>query len=166
MSFVNQPKYGITILRIITGIIFLAHGLQKLLGFGLAGTTGFLDSLGVPAAGIMAPLLIAVEVGGGLALILGLFSRYAVLALAIDMLVALLTVHLPNGFFVGDGGYEFVLLLLIANLALLFLGSGALALDNLLSCSPLNSLVLLALQHEGDSALQVAAGHDAGQVGT
>lgn len=135
MEFLHRPSYGITIIRIITGIIFLAHGLQKLLGFGFAGTAGFLGSLGLPAAGLLAVLLIAAEVLGGIALILGIGTRYAGIVLAVDMLVALLTVHLPNGFFASDGGYEFVLLLLAVNAGLVLMGSGALALDNLIGSS-------------------------------
>ncbi|NTW04264.1 MAG: DoxX family protein [Oscillochloris sp.] len=127
-----NPGYGVTLLRIVTGIIFLAHGLQKLFMFGIPGTTGFLSSLGIPAAGLAAPLLIAVEVVGGLALILGLFTRYAGIILALNMLVALLTAHLSKGFFAADGGFEFVLMLGAASLALSFLGSGALALDTIL----------------------------------
>ncbi|MEN9935622.1 MAG: hypothetical protein RLZZ387_2201 [Chloroflexota bacterium] len=128
----TNASYGVTILRVVTGAVFLAHGLQKLLMFGLPGTAGFLGSVGIPAAELMAPLLIALEVGGGLALILGLFTRYVGVALALNMLVALLTVHISKGFFVADGGYELVLLLGAASLALTFLGSGALALDTLL----------------------------------
>lgn len=128
-----QQQYGITVLRVVVGLVFLAHGLQKLLLFGIGGTAGFLGSIGVPAAGLMAVVLIAIEVLGGLALILGLYTRYAAIPLAVISLVALLTVHLANGFFMGEqSGYEFVLTLLAANVALFFLGSGALALDSLL----------------------------------
>ena len=75
--------------------------------------------------------MIAVEVVGGLALILGLGTRWVAIPLAIDVLVALFTVHLPAGFFVSDGGYEFVLLLLAANVTFMLSGSGAAALENL-----------------------------------
>jgi putative oxidoreductase len=128
----DRASYGVTILRIVIGVTFLAHGLQKLLMFGLPGTTGFLTSLGIPAAGIAAPLLIALEVGGGLALILGLLTRYVSIALALNMLVALLTVHIGNGFFVSENGFELVLVLGAASVALALLGSGAFALDSLL----------------------------------
>ena len=128
----TNASYGVTLLRVVTGVTFLAHGLQKLLMFGLDGTAGFLASVGIPAAGLLAPLLIALEVVGGLALILGLFTRYAGAALALNMLVALLTVHISNGFFVDAGGFELVLLLGAASLALALLGPGAYALDALL----------------------------------
>src|SRR3712207_2186784 len=97
----STQAWGLTVLRIVTGIIFVMHGWQKIAMFGLAGFTGFLTELGVPAPGIAAVIVIAVEVVGGLALILGLGTRWVAIPLALDMLVALLTVHLAAGFFVG-----------------------------------------------------------------
>lgn len=126
----TQP-WGLTVLRVVTGLIFLIHGWQKITMFGLAGFTGFLTQLGVPAASLAAVVVIAVELLGGLALILGLGTRYVALPLAINILVALLTVHLPAGFFASEGGYEFVLLLLVACVALALSGGGALALDTI-----------------------------------
>jgi putative oxidoreductase len=126
----TQP-WGLTVLRIVTGIIFLMHGWQKITVFGLEGFTGFLSQLGIPGASVAAVIVIAIELLGGLALILGLGTRYVAIPLAIDMLVALFTVHLSAGFFVGDGGYEFVLILLAASVALSLAGGGALALDNI-----------------------------------
>jgi putative oxidoreductase len=125
-------EWGLTVLRIVTGIVFFAHGLQKLTEFGVGGFAGFLTSLGIPLPGVFAVIVIAVELLGGLALILGLGTRWVALPLAIDMLVALFTVHLPNGFFAQNNGYELVLILLAASVALALTGSGALALDNLL----------------------------------
>ena len=122
----TQP-WGLTVLRVVTGVIFLMHAWQKLAIFGIQGFTGFLTQAGVPAPGIAAVVVTSVELIGGLALVLGLGTRWAALLLAFDMLVALLTVHLPGGFFVPDG-IEFVLLLLAANIAL-GLAGGALALD-------------------------------------
>jgi putative oxidoreductase len=124
------PAYGITLLRVVVGLVFVVHGFQKL-GFGLAGTAGFLGQLGIPAPSVAAALLIATELLGGLALILGLGTRFAALALAFSMLVALVTVHLPKGFFLPEG-YEYVLTLLAANIALAITGAGALAIDPLI----------------------------------
>lgn len=121
--------YGITLLRIVVGIIFVAHGFQKVSGGGLEGTAGFLGSLGIPLPAVAAGLLIATELVGGLALILGLGTRAVALALAFDMLVAILTVHLQGGFFLPKG-YEYVLMLLVANVSLALTGAGALALDS------------------------------------
>ncbi len=129
----DRVAYGVTILRLVTGLIFFVHGLQKVFSFGLEGTAGFLSSVGIPAAGVLAPLLITVEVLGGLALLLGFYTRYASIVLGVAMLVALFTVHLPNGFFAADNGYELVLLLIGACAALFFLGSGALSVDGVLT---------------------------------
>ena len=123
----TQP-WGLTVLRVVTGVIFLMHAWQKLAIFGIPGFTGFLTQAGVPAPGIAAVVVTSVELIGGLALVLGLGTRWAALLLAFNMLVALLTVHLPGGFFVPEG-IEFVLLLLAANIALVLAGGGALALE-------------------------------------
>src|SRR5688500_12479429 len=127
----QQTQWGIAILRIVTGIIFFLHGWQKLFEMGHDGVTGFFTSLSIPLPAVAAAIVIAVELLGGLALILGFLTRLVSIPLGITMLVALATVHLKAGFFAGNGGYEFVLLLAAASAALFFLGSGAFALDNL-----------------------------------
>ncbi|MBA3469573.1 MAG: DoxX family protein [Herpetosiphonaceae bacterium] len=128
---IQQPQWGIALLRIVTGIIFFVHGWQKLFTFGYEGTTGAFTGMGVPLPEIAAALAIAVELLGGLALILGFMTRLVAVPLAIDMLAALFMVHLSSGFFAANGGYEFVLLLAAASLALVLTGGGAFALDNL-----------------------------------
>ena len=125
--------WGLTVLRIVVGMVFLVHGFQKLLVMGFGGVAGFFGSLGVPAPGLFAVIVTLVELLGGLALIVGLLTRLAAILLALDMLVAILTVHLPNGFFVNDGGYEFPLVLLASCAALAVAGSGEAALDGWLA---------------------------------
>jgi putative oxidoreductase len=120
--------WGLLALRLVVGLVFVVHGSQKLFGFGLAGTAGFLASLGIPLPTIAAVGVIAVELLGGLALLLGAGTRIAAGLLAADMLVAMLTVHLRRGFFVPDG-VEFVLTLFGACLALAGLGAGPWSLD-------------------------------------
>jgi putative oxidoreductase len=122
---------GTTLLRLIVGVTFAAHGAQKLFGFGIAGTAGFLGSLGVPMANVMAPVLIATELGGGLLLVLGLLTRYVSIPLVFTMAVAIASVHLQHGFFAPQG-YEFPLLLGVGALTLALQGSGAFALDHLI----------------------------------
>jgi putative oxidoreductase len=122
---------GTTLLRLIVGTTFIAHGSQKLFAFGVAGTAGFLGSIGVPMASVMAPVLIAAELGGGILLVLGLLTRYVSLPLAFTMVVAIATVHLQHGFFLPQG-YEFPLVLGVSLITLALQGSGAFALDNLL----------------------------------
>jgi len=126
--------YAPTILRIVVGIVFMAHGLQKLQG--IEGTVGFFGFLGIPAPEIMAWVVALVETLGGLALILGLGTRYAAALLAVVMLVAILMVKLPVGLIAPMDtpgvGYELDGTLLAASLALLILGGGALSLEQIL----------------------------------
>jgi putative oxidoreductase len=96
---------------------------------GSGGVASFLGSLAVPAPGVFAVIVTLVELLGGLALILGLFTRIAAISLAMDMLVAILTVHLPNGFFTSNNGYEFPLVLVAACVALAVAGAGEAAAD-------------------------------------
>jgi putative oxidoreductase len=125
--------WGLMLLRVVVGIVFLVHGFQKLFFMGFGGVAGMMEGLGVPAPVLFAVILTLVEVLGGLALILGLFTRVAAVPLAIDMLVATLMVHLPNGFSAANGGYEFTLVLLVASLALAVAGPGEAALDRMLA---------------------------------
>jgi len=119
---------GLAILRVVVGVVFLVHGYQKLFLMGLGGVTGFFAQIGAPLLGITAPLVSVLEFSGGLALILGLFTLPVALLLAADMLGAMLSVHLPAGFSVAEGGYEFVLTLFAASLALALTGPGSYAL--------------------------------------
>ena len=115
-------------MRVVVGIVFLVHGGQKLFLMGFGGVAGGLGSLGVPEPGLFAVIVTLVELLGGLALILGLFTRVGAVLLAVDMLVAILTVHLPNGFFNENHGYEYPLVLLAASVALAMAGPGEAAL--------------------------------------
>jgi putative oxidoreductase len=123
-----MPGWGILPLRLVLGLVFVMHGGQKLVQSGVGGTAGFLGQLGVPLPDVAAVALIALELLGGILLLLGALTRWVALLLAVDMLVALLLVHLPNGFFL-PGGVEFVLTLLAGSLALASLGPGPLSLD-------------------------------------
>ncbi|CAN5864359.1 DoxX family protein [soil metagenome] len=125
--------WGILILRVVVGLVFMVHGGQKLFMMGIDGTAGFFGSLGVPLPQVAALVVIAVELVGGLALLIGIGTRYVAALLAVDMLVAMATVHLPNGFFVDGGGVEFVLTLLAVTLFFTLSGAGPLALDARLS---------------------------------
>ena len=119
---------GLAILRIITGIVFMAHGGQKLFGYGFAGVTGAFTQMGIPLPGITGPLVSILEFFGGLALVIGLLTRLAALGLAINMLGAILLVHLAAGFFLPNG-YEFALTLLAGMVALAVGGPGILSVD-------------------------------------
>jgi putative oxidoreductase len=119
---------GLLLLRTALGTVFVAHGAQKLFGFGLAGTAGFLESAGFPFPTLNAVLLVGVELGGGLALLAGLLTRVTSVLLAFTMFVALVAVHLPNGYFLPNG-VEYVLTLLAASLSLAQTGAGRYSLD-------------------------------------
>lgn len=123
-------------LRVGAGAIFAAHGAQKLFGwfggYGLEGTAGWMTSIGLEPGLLMAAMAGSAEFFGGLLLIIGLLVRPAALMLAITMLVAIVTVHLQNGLFMANNGYEFGLALLAISVALVFRGAGSLSADHLL----------------------------------
>jgi putative oxidoreductase len=120
-------------LRIPIGIIFVAHGAQKLFGIlgghGLEGTGQFMASLGLTPGYLMAVLAGSAEFFGGLALLLGVLVRPAAAALAFAMLVAIFSVHIGNGLFMDKNGYEYALALLAASVSLLVSGAGRLSVD-------------------------------------
>ncbi|WP_213997653.1 DoxX family protein [Arsukibacterium sp.] len=133
----TQAGWSALALRLPIGIIFAAHGAQKLFGwfggYGLEGTAGWMDSIGLSPGMLMALLAGAAEFFGGLALIVGLLTRPAAAALAVAMLVAIFAVHFENGLFMANNGYEFGLALLAASVSLLFSGAGNLSVDKLLA---------------------------------
>jgi putative oxidoreductase len=123
----NMVSAGLLVLRLVVGVTFLLHGLDKL--GDVAGTEKFFASLDIPAPGLMAPFVALTEATGGLLLIVGLATPLAGAALSVDMLVALVTAHIDEGFFAADGGIELVLLLGGASLALVLTGSGRFSAD-------------------------------------
>lgn len=121
------------VLRIAAGVIFAAHGAQKLFGlfggYGLEGTGQWMESIGLAPGYLMALLAGSAEFFGGLALLLGLLVRPSALVLAFTMAVAIATVHLEKGLFMANDGYEFGLALLAISVALVLSGGGRLSLD-------------------------------------
>lgn len=122
-------------LRVPIGVILAAHGAQKLFGwfggYGLEGTGQWMASQGFTPGYVMALLAGSAEFFGGLALILGFLTRPAAAVTAFTMLVAM-TVHLNNGLFISNNGYEFALSLLAVTTALAFMGGGKFSLDKII----------------------------------
>ncbi|ERS88261.1 DoxX family protein [Marinobacter sp. EVN1] len=123
-------------LRVPVGLILAAHGAQKLFGwfggYGLEGTGQWLASIGLEPGYLMALLAGGAEFFGGLALVLGLLTRPAAVVAAFTMLVAIFAVHIGNGLFMANNGYEYALTLFAATVALAIQGAGRFAVDNLL----------------------------------
>jgi putative oxidoreductase len=115
------------------GLIFLMHGGHKLSADIIGGVAAQLAQLGSPLPLPAAVGVSLVELVCGAALVLGLFTRWASIILAAGMLVDVLLVHLPYGFFIANGGYEFALLRLAASLVLALAGPGKAALDDILA---------------------------------
>lgn len=131
----TQSSWGPLALRLPVGIIFMAHGAQKLFGwfggYGLEGTGQWMASIGIEPGYLMALLAGSGEFFGGLALLIGLLTRPAALVTAFTMIVAILTVHISNGLFMSNNGYEFGLSLLAASISLLITGAGNLSADSI-----------------------------------
>ena len=129
MSTTLASDLARVILRVALGAVFLAHGWQKFFQFTIPGAQGAFGTMGVPAAEIAAPVVASLELVGGAALILGFVTRIVAALLAVQMLAALVLVHLPAGMFADKGGIEFVLVLAAGAAALALVGPGRVSVD-------------------------------------
>lgn len=136
-TLTSAPSFAPPALRIPIGIILIAHGAQKLFGwfggYGLEGTGQWMASIGLTPGYLMALMAGSSEFFGGLFLLLGLLTRPTALVLSFTMVVAIFSVHIGNGLFLANNGYEFGLALLAATVSLAISGAGKLSLDNLLA---------------------------------
>src|SRR6202140_4454861 len=152
----TSNDYAITILRLVLGIVFFAHGAQKMLGwfggFGFSGTMGFFTgAMHIPAP--LAFLAIAAEFFGGLGLILGFLTRIAAFGIAVNMLVAIATVHGAFGFFMNwagtqkGEGFEYHLLVLAMTAFLMIRGAGAFSVDRAVTVAQPTGTVQRGIAH-------------------
>ena len=136
--FSTSNDFTLTLGRLVLGVVFFAHGAQKMLGwfggYGFHGTMGFFtQQMGIPAP--LAFLAICAEFFGGLGLLVGLLGRVAALGIIVNMLVAIVTVHHVNGFFMNwsgqqkGEGFEYHLLAIALAIVVLIKGSGAVSID-------------------------------------
>lgn len=129
----TNTSYAGLVLRLPLGIIFAAHGAQKLFGwfggYGLQGTGQWMASIGLEPGILMAALAGSAEFFGGIFLLIGLLTRPTALVLAFTMVIAILSVHIGNGLFMSNNGYEFGLALLAGALSLMISGGGNLSVD-------------------------------------
>lgn len=123
-----QINLSLLLLRVATGLTLAAHGWQKVFTYGLSNVANNFGQMGVPLAPVAGPFVAILELVGGIAVAAGLLTRPLALMLAIDMLVAALLVHLPNGFF-APTGMELTLLLAAGSLAVAIAGAGEHSVD-------------------------------------
>jgi putative oxidoreductase len=131
-EFEMSIALGLLFVRLVVGLVFMGHGAQKLFGwfggYGLKGTGGWLDSIGVKPGVLMAFLVGFFEVMSGLLFVLGLWTPVAAALIVILMLGAIVTVHGKNGFWVTQNGIEYNVILIAISVGLALIGPGAYAL--------------------------------------
>jgi len=128
MIDVRTAPYGLLLLRLALGLMFVSHGLMKVIVFTIPGTVGYFESIGLP--GVLAYLTILAEVGGGALLILGVYARIVAVLLIPVLAGAWIFGHAGNGWLFSNpgGGWEYIAFLIVASLTVALAGEGALAL--------------------------------------
>lgn len=126
----NRVEAALALLRVIVGVVFLTHGVQKLFTYGISGVSGAFAQQGLPT--FLAPIVSLGEFLGGIALIVGFLTPVAALGLSVIMLGAIVKVHLPNGFY-NPTGFEYPLTLLATLVTFALTGAGSYSLDGVLA---------------------------------
>jgi len=126
----TSTSIGLTVLRVVLGVVFIAHGAQKF-AQGIPNVTQGFAGMGVPLAEVAAPVVAGLELVGGVLLVAGVATPVVGLLLVVDIVVAGLLAHATAGFFAQDGGFEYVLVLAVASLAVALTGPGRFSVDAL-----------------------------------
>ncbi|WP_080796903.1 DoxX family protein [Corynebacterium pacaense] len=132
----NKPfvrDAALLLFRAVLGLIFVAHGWEKLFIVGITGTTGQFSAWGVPQPGLSAWICAIAELVGGGLLVVGLLTTIVAGALTLLMAAAIYFMHLDHGFFVADNGVEYPLLLVVSLIMIVVFGSGRASIDGVLS---------------------------------
>lgn len=158
---VDAINFGLLLLRVVLGVVMLAHGIRHIFGGGkIAGTGRWFQSLGMRPGIVHAWLASLTEIGAGISLVIGLLTPLGAAGVVGVMVVALITNHLKNGFFIFNKGegYEYVITLALAGLALSALGGGEWSVDNAidLDWTHMTGLVIGAVGGIGGAALLLA----------
>jgi putative oxidoreductase len=127
---------GLLLIRLVAGLTFVGHGAQKLFGwfggYGLKGTAGWLESIGLKPGTSMALLAGLGELVGGLLFALGWFTPFAAFLIAMTMIVAIVKVHAPNGYWITQNGFEYNFILIAVVIGIALIGAGDYSLDAIL----------------------------------
>jgi putative oxidoreductase len=127
---------GLLLIRLVVGLTFVGHGAQKLFGwfggYGLKGTAGWLESIGLKPGTSMALLAGLGELVGGLLFALGWFTPFAAFLIAMTMIVAIVKVHAPNGYWITQNGFEYNFILIAVVIGIALIGAGDYSLDAIL----------------------------------
>ncbi|HEU5018404.1 MAG TPA: DoxX family protein [Pseudolabrys sp.] len=127
--YASWRDVGDTLVRVVIGYILFMHGWGKVTGAGLAGISAYMAKQGLEPATFFAFAAMFLETIGAICIIFGLFTRFFAAALAIEMAIAFLAVHLPHGFSASKGGFEYVLLLGVVMFAIALRGGGPYSVD-------------------------------------
>jgi putative oxidoreductase len=131
-----MASIGLLLIRFVFGLTFAGHGAQKLFGWfgghGLQGTAGWMESIGLNPGKVMAFAAGAGELAGGILFALGLWTPLAALLMVVSMMVAIVKVHGPNGYWITQNGYEYNLAIIVVAIGVALIGPGQYALDTIL----------------------------------
>jgi len=156
-------SFLLLLLRVYLGAMIFVHGFQKAFRGGkIAGTAGYFESIGMKPGKLNARLAVATEMGVGVLLVLGLLTTFASAGLVALMVVAIVTVHRKNGFFIYNSGVEYCLMIIVASLVSGTFGAGRFSLDRLIFhpswvVKPSHALLITAILGVGGAALQMLA---------